>query len=65
MGWLDRAKAEYLELRDRLGLLGKFIESDEFEGLPPVDRMDLHEQVGLMSDYLTVLGRRVSRHVVK
>lgn len=63
--WLDRLKREERELRDRHEKLAGFLEQKEFLMLPTEDRNDLKAQRACMFFYLTILQRRLDRHLPK
>ena len=58
----DRVKAEARELEDKITKLGAFIDgSVQFDRLPNEECNDLRLQLLFMSDYHSVLMRRISR----
>ena len=59
--WQGRLIEEYGQLSQRLAILDAFLLTDEFNGLPPLDRDDLQEQSKAMHAYAAVLARRVKR----
>lgn len=59
--WQQRVIDEERELFARLDKLTRFIETETFNNLPPVEREDLVTQGRCMSDYLKTLRSRISR----
>lgn len=59
--WRARLFQEESDLRQKSEKLKKFILSDNYDGLPEIDRKDLKEQLQHMENYHAVLLRRVSR----
>ncbi len=61
----DRMNEEQKELREKAEKLQNFILSDSeiFNGLPELDVALLHNQLGVMEQYLDILNERIERAV--
>ena len=61
MSFKERLVEEREQLSERLQKLSTFIGGEVYQGLHPSDQGLLDRQRQIMTDYLSVLGERISR----
>ena len=61
MNLLTRLLEEHEQLGNRKTALERFMETSEFDSLFFADRQDLLAQLKAMSEYYTILSRRIDR----
>lgn len=57
----ERLHVEFTDLSIKIDKLKVFIVSEQYDKLSEIDRLDLKKQLQHMTDYKSVLMRRVSR----
>ncbi len=59
-GWQERVIVERDSLENKLNLLREFMTHDEFMQLSPANRTLLSQQKDVMSEYLSILDKRIA-----
>lgn len=59
----SRALEEWTSLKQRVNRLTEFVDSEEFEVMPPGHQRLLYVQLEHMTNYANVLGRRIQEWI--